>query len=95
MQHIFAFAGQVLKVAGPILGPGLLLYLLIAILKMFCLEIETVFDVGLLLLKKLEHQALGAIGSVRRFWDAIVEFKTKAIKAWRTPEVPPVSSRSG
>lgn len=95
MQHFFEFAGQVVKVAGPILGPGLLLYLVIAILKVFCLEIETASDVGLLLLKKFEHHALGAISSVRRFWDALVEFKAKAIKAWRSPEAPPVSSRTG
>lgn len=95
MQHFFDFAGQVWKVAGPILGSGLLLYLVIAILKVICLEVQTAFDVGLLLLTKLQHQALGAISSVRRFCDALVEFKAKAIKAWRTPEVPPVSSRTG
>ncbi|HEX3570120.1 MAG TPA: hypothetical protein VHU44_04795 [Acidobacteriaceae bacterium] len=95
MQHFFEFAGQVWNVAGPILGSGLLLYLVIAILKVFCLEIETAFDVGLLLLKKWERRALGAISSVRRFWDALVEFKAKAIKAWRSPDVPPISSRSG
>lgn len=94
MQHVFDFVVQVLKGAGIILGSGVLLYLAFAFVKTVFQEIETIFDVALLLFKKCEHQVLGAMSSVRRFSLALKEFKEKAIKAWRSP-VPPVSSRSG
>lgn len=95
MQHIFDFVVQVWNGAGPILGTGVLLYLGMFFVKGVSLEIETIADVALLLVKKCEHHVLGAIGSVRRLWEALKEFKAKAIKAWRSPDVPPVSSRTG
>lgn len=95
MQHIFYFVVQVLKEAGVILGSGGLLYLAFALAKTVFQEIETISDVALVLVKKCEHQMLGAISSVRRLWLALKEFKTKAIKAWHSPDVPPVSSRTG
>jgi hypothetical protein len=95
MQHIFDFAIQVWRGVGPILGTGVLVYVVIAVLKLACLEVETVSDAALLLVRKLEHRMLGAITSVRCLWLALKEFKDKAVKAWRSPDVPPVSSRGG
>jgi hypothetical protein len=95
MQHIFDFVVQVLSGAGFILGSGVLIYLAFAFVKTVFQEIETASDVALLLMKKCEHQVFGAISSVRRLWLALKEFKVKAVKAWRSPEVPPVSSHSG
>jgi hypothetical protein len=83
MQHIFDFVVQIWKAAGFILGSGVLLYLTFAFVKTFFQEVETIFDVGLLQLKKCEHHMLGAISSVRRFWLALRAFKERAVKAWR------------
>lgn len=95
MQHIFEFIVQVWNGAGPVLGTGVLLYLAIVFVKTVFQEIETISDVALLLVKKCEHQVLGAINSVRRLCIALKEFRAKAVKAWRSPDVPPVSSRTG